>query len=141
MTIRALIILLSVWMLFGFSSSSNSIYVVAFDKAGIPSEELTEAAIAQMQALGFHAAYPNPSEYSYQYQAFSIWAQVYSPAPGKLQVAFINLRGGCSYRKEVEGSRKILGELLSAMEEKYGSYSLDEWHSANDRQTPNRSIQ
>jgi hypothetical protein len=138
MLLRLFTIALLVVLLSGTTSSSDSVYLFKFHKQTTPSHELINAALQKLRNEDFHGA---PDSTTLQYQHYSAWVTVTSPAAGELQLSFISLRGGCSRTSGVAGSRKLIVAIRTSLEQQFGAADLFEGHAANHQPEPSTPVE
>jgi hypothetical protein len=106
-------------ILLGATNASRSTFLIQFKQEVASSELLVSTAIAELERNGFHQI-ENKGNKELQYGNTAIWVRVASPVDGRLELSFLQLRGGCGDNPEVSGARELLTKVRSSLEAQFG---------------------
>jgi len=133
MLLKLISILLLTPLLLGATSSSNSTFVFEFSSPSASSAYLLPAAIYSLEKVGFRQVGSCCSNIGIelQYANHPVFVEVSSSAPGRLQLSFKELRGGCSNVPEVAGTKDAVASVRSNLEAQFGPGIVRAAHAAN----------
>jgi hypothetical protein len=114
-------------LLTGATSTSRQTYILVFASDEATSPALRGAAREALKQAGFAPATIQSGvtdANALQLPGRAIWAEIQSPAPRTLTVAFTELRGGCSNFSEIAEAKVPFSRAREALERQFGPSEL-----------------